>query len=144
MRVHRPQPPIGRIVLAALLAPATMSVVAATSRGAPPSLPPLRFQPYGFQQQLLPGQPQANFITPRPMAPMISLFNLPDAPFGELGHNLTGSPTQSVPHRQPIPSDPISGSGGGEGGGGAATQSPKLLPAPGYTRGPAYRRPLGW
>lgn len=101
------------------------------------------FQPYGIQQQLLPGQPQANFITPKPMAPMISLFNLPDAPFGELGHNLTGSPTQSVPHRQPIPTDPLPGSTGG-GGGNAGAQSPKLLPAPGYTRGPSYRRPLGW
>jgi hypothetical protein len=136
MHVRRHHKPIPSILLAALFAPATMSA----AWGAPPSLPPLMFQPYGFQQQLLPGQPEASFITPKPMAPMMPLFNMPASPFGELGHNLTGSPTQSVPHRQPISPDPLPGGSSRD----AAAQRPTLLPAPGYTKGPAHRRPLGW
>jgi len=119
------------------------TIVATSASAGPPTLPPLMFQPFGFQQQLLPGQPQASFITPKPMAVMEPLFTLPAQPFGELGHNLTGSPTQSVPHRQPIAPDPLPGSGGG-GGGAAAGGGPKFMPAPGYSRTPWHRRPLGW
>lgn len=138
MRVRRNPMSVREAFFAALFAPALMAVAGA----APPAMPPLFVQPYGFQQQLLPGQPEASFITPKPMAPMQPMFNLPISPFGEMGIMLGDSPTQSVPHRQPIAPDPKPGSAGG--GNAATNQRPKLMPAPGYSKGPAHRRPLGW
>jgi hypothetical protein len=45
-----------------------------------------------------------------------------------------------VPHRQPISPDPLPGGSARD----AVNQRPMLLPAPGFSKGPAHRRPLGW
>lgn len=141
MRVRRNPMPLREVLFAALTAPALVSATMTSVAGAaPPAMPPLFVQPYGFQQQLLPGQPEASYITPKPMAPMQPLFNMPTSPFGEMGIMLGDSPTQSVPHRQPIAPDPKPGSAAKA----VANPGPKLMPAPGFTKGPAHRRPLGW
>ncbi|MCE9605614.1 MAG: hypothetical protein K8U03_12035 [Planctomycetia bacterium] len=128
-----------------LASAAWLAMQLVASAEAPPSLPPLPFEPFGFQQQLLPGAGNPSFQQPRPIGSMNSLFSLPAEPFGELGHNLSGSPTQSVPHRQPIPTgSTLGGAGKKVAGAAAGGRGPISVPDPGYTKVPFHRRPLGW